>query len=55
MKKYITIHSVAALEARAAISYIVCNIPFSDQKLAEVNELYKDPDVWYIELHDYKH
>ena len=49
MVKYITIHSVAALNNRSSVTYIRCNIPIEKKALAL--ELYGDTEQWYFEYH----
>jgi len=50
---YITVHSVAAMDARRFTIWIA-NIENTPEKLAKVRALYPEPD-WYVELHHAKY
>jgi hypothetical protein len=53
--KYITVHSIEALNNRAEISFVVCNIPNTEEKRRKVKEIYNDPDTWFMQYHDFKY
>ena len=53
MNKYITVHSIKALEAKAEISFLVCNIPRANKEKAK--ELFPDSTKYFIQEHNFKY
>ena len=54
MKKYISIHSVAALEKRE-FSLVCANVDNTPEKLELAQSIYPEKEHWHIEQHDVKY